>query len=74
MASMAAVVSPQTLESLQYRDGARRVFTDQAGIICTKREAPWSVRATRMKGQLHPTINRNRFLKRVLLHLDDNVD
>ena len=24
--------------------GARRVFTDQAGIVCTKREAPWVVR------------------------------
>ena len=25
---------------LQCRDGARRSFTDQAGIACTKREAP----------------------------------
>ena len=24
----------------QYRDGARRIFTDQADIACTKREAP----------------------------------
>ena len=28
----------------QRRDGARRVFTDQAGIACTKRKSPWGVR------------------------------
>ena len=25
------------------RDGARRVFTDRADIVCTKREEPWRV-------------------------------
>ena len=29
---------------IQYRDGARRVFTDQADIACTKREIPRGVR------------------------------
>ena len=29
-----------TVASLPCRDGARRVFTDQADIACTKREAP----------------------------------
>ena len=33
------VVRPQTLASLQCRDGARRVFIDQAEIACTKRES-----------------------------------
>ena len=37
---MAVVVWPQTLASLQCRDGACRVFADQADIACTKREAP----------------------------------
>ena len=32
--------SIKTLASLQYRDGTRPVFTDQAGIACTTREAP----------------------------------
>ena len=31
---------PYTLVSLQCRAGALRVFTDQADIACTKREAP----------------------------------
>ena len=31
-------------EEEECRDGARRVFTDQAGIACTKREAPCDVR------------------------------
>ena len=34
---MAVVVWPQTLASLLCRDGARRVFTNQADIGCTKR-------------------------------------
>ena len=33
-------VNLETLTSLLCRDGARRVFTDQTGIACTKREAP----------------------------------
>ena len=37
---MAVVVWPLTLAPLQSRDGACRVFTDQANIACTKREAP----------------------------------
>ena len=36
--------SSSILASLQCRDGARRVFTDQADIASTKREAPWGVR------------------------------
>ena len=32
------------LASLQCRDGARRVFTDQADIASTNRETPWGVR------------------------------
>ena len=30
----------ETLASLRCRVGARRVFTDQADIACTKRKAP----------------------------------
>ena len=38
---MAVVVRQYTLASLLLgRDGARRVFTNQAYIACTKREAP----------------------------------
>ena len=37
---VAVVVPPLTLASLQCRDGARQLFIDQAGIACTKREAP----------------------------------
>ena len=55
---MAVVVSPYTLASLQCRDGARRVFTGQADIACTKREAPLGARQVRMKGELRPTKNR----------------
>ena len=32
------------LAPLQCRDGARRVFTDQAGVACAKREAPCEAR------------------------------
>ena len=35
----------------------RRVFTGQADIACTKREALWCVIRGRMKGELHPTKN-----------------
>ena len=35
-----AVVCGMTRASLQRQDGARRVFTDQADIVCTKRKAP----------------------------------
>ena len=38
MTCMAVVVWPWNLASLQCRDGAQWVFTDQAGIACTKRE------------------------------------
>ena len=37
---MAVVVCPQTLASLQCRDGACRVLADQADIASTKRVAP----------------------------------
>ena len=37
---IAVVVRPQTLASLLCRDGACRVFTSQADIVCTKRKAP----------------------------------
>ena len=38
---MAAAIWPQTLASLLFcRSGARRVFTNQADIACTNREAP----------------------------------
>ena len=36
MSCIAAVVHTYMLASLQYRDEARRVSTDQAGIACTK--------------------------------------
>ena len=40
---------------LQCRDGARRVFTDQANFACTKRcEVFW---ASHIEGELHPTVN-----------------
>ena len=56
---MAVVVWPQTLASLPCRDGARRVFIDQAGIGCIKREAPFEVLGELfIKGELHPTKNR----------------
>ena len=35
---MVVVVWQETLASLQCRDGARRVFSDQADTACTKRE------------------------------------
>ena len=39
LSCIAAVARPQTLESLQFRDGARKAFTGQADdIACTKRE------------------------------------
>ena len=38
MTCMAVVVWPWNLASLQCRNGAQWVFTDQAGIACTKRE------------------------------------
>ena len=42
---MPVILGTEALASLQCRDGARRVvFTDQAGIAFTKREAPWGVR------------------------------
>ena len=44
LSCMTVVVWPWTLASLQCRDGARRVFTDHADIVCIKREAPWGVR------------------------------
>ena len=37
---MTIVVCGVTLASLQCRDGACRVLTDEADIACTKREAP----------------------------------
>ena len=36
-------MSIDPLASLQYWDGARRVFTEQADVACTKREAPRGV-------------------------------
>ena len=41
---MAVVLRPLTLAHLQCRDGPRWIFTDQADIACTKREAPGGVR------------------------------
>ena len=41
---MSVVSRPLTLASLQCPDGARRVFTYQADVACTKREARWGVR------------------------------
>ena len=38
----------QTLASLQCRDGARRVFTDQADNACTKRELAVRCSASRV--------------------------
>ena len=55
---MAVVLRPQTLPSLLCRDGARRVFTDQANIACTKREAPRGVLESRMKHELQATKNQ----------------
>ena len=52
--------SRMTLASRRCRDGARRVFTDQADIACTKREAPWGVPASPMKGELHAAKNHFR--------------
>ena len=43
LSCIAVVAWPQTLPSLYCRDGARRVFTDQADIGSTKREAPCGV-------------------------------
>ena len=37
---IAVFVQPSTLASLQFRDGARRDFNDQAHITCTRHEAP----------------------------------
>ena len=37
---MAVFLRPLTFTSPRCRDGARCVFTNQAGIACTKREAP----------------------------------
>ena len=34
------VIRPLALAFLQSRGGARRIFTDQAEIACTKREGP----------------------------------
>ena len=48
---------PLTLASMQCRDGARRVFTDQAGIACTKREESAMSSTSRMKGGLLPAKN-----------------
>ena len=53
-------MTTEALASLQCRDGARRVFTDQADIANTKRAAPWGVRLCRMKGEPHPTKHRLR--------------
>ena len=39
LSCMVAVIWPWTLASRQCRDGARRVFTDQAAIACTTLEA-----------------------------------
>ena len=41
---IAAVVWPSSLAFLQCRDGACRVFSDQADMACTKRKAPRGVR------------------------------
>ena len=38
MRSRSSKTIHQALATLQCRDGARRVFTDQADIACTKRE------------------------------------
>ena len=40
MSCVAVVVLPSTLASLQYRNGARRVFIDQADIARTERDVP----------------------------------
>ena len=37
---IAVVLRPLTLATLQCRDEARQVFTDQANRACTKHEAP----------------------------------
>ena len=49
-------------------------FTDQADIACTKREAPVRCSAGRMKGKMHSTINKNRFLRRTFLNMNDSVE
>ena len=51
---MAAVVRSWTLASLQCRDGARRVFTDQADIGLHQARSVVRCWASRMKGELHP--------------------
>ena len=51
--------SRMTLASLLCRDGARRVFTNQADIACTKREGAVRCSASRVKGELHPSKNRS---------------
>ena len=42
---------------LQCREGARRVFTDQAGIASTKARSAVRCSASRMKGELDPSTN-----------------
>ena len=53
---IAAVLRPLTLTSLQCREGACRVLTDQADIVRNERSAV-RCSASRMKGELHPTKN-----------------
>ena len=63
-------IDPHTC--LQCRDGARWVFTDQAGICL--HQAPSAVRcwASRMKGELHPT--ENRVWGGLFLRMGDSVE
>ena len=50
----AVVIRPWNLAPVQCRGGARRALTDPTDIAHTKRQAPWGVGASRMKGELHP--------------------
>ena len=53
---VAVVLRPWTLVSLQCRDGAREVFTDQVDIACFARSALRCF-ASRVEGELQTTKN-----------------
>ena len=59
MGSLSLSESLVCLATLQHRDRARRVFTDQAGIRLGQARNTVTRWASRMKGELHPgTKNR----------------
>ena len=70
--AIVVVVSPYTLASLQYRDGARRVFTNQYVISCTECGAPVRCSTSRMACRLHHT--KTILLKWTFLRKDDRVE